>query len=181
MAMRGAGSRKWVLTAALLVSLGAAWWALREDPPQPTAVTAPPTQQPSRPPPPPERDDFDPPPLPPSPTPELAVAPPPQNPIAISTPRPPKHPIDPEAFARQTALLERALEEVKSEPERALKTLVEFEQQFPLSDDAELVHLEAFLRLGRREEAETLGRKLIAQDAALKKPVEQLLSRVRPR
>lgn len=95
--------------------------------------------------------------------------------------RAPKQPIDPETLARQTALLIRARGEVKAEPERALKTLVEFDQQFAQSDDAELVRLEAFLRLGRRDEAETLGRKLIAKDAAVKKPVEQLLSRVRPR
>jgi hypothetical protein len=45
--------------------------------------------------------------------------------------RAPKQPIDPETLARQTALLVRARQEVKAEPERALKTLVEFEQQFP--------------------------------------------------
>ncbi|MDP1829348.1 MAG: hypothetical protein Q8L48_39145 [Archangium sp.] len=171
---------KWaVLAAAVMVCLGAAWWALSDDPPQPGTVTAPlPAPQPSRPPPPPEREDFDPPPSPTPPAPsEVVVAPPPPMPAGIPTPRPPMQPIDP----RQTALLDRARQEAKSEPDRALKTLVEFEQQFPLSYDAEVVRLEVLLRLGRRDEAEALGRELIAKDAAMKKPVERLLSRVRPR
>lgn len=171
-----------MLVSAVVAALGAALWSLSDDAPPTTAATEPAIdvqapQQPSRPPPPPEREDFDPPPLPPSVT-APSAPPPPGSPMPR---RAPKQLIDPETLARQTALLVRAREEVRAEPERALKTLVEFEQQFSLSDDAELVRLEAFLRLGRREDAETLGRKLIAKDAAVKKPVEQLLSRVRPR
>ena len=93
------------------------------------------------------------------------------------------HPVDPEALARESALLEHAKLQVKTDPERALRSLTEHRQLFPESEreqDFELVRLEAFLRLGRRDEAERLGKKLTARDAAARKFVDQLLNDVQP-
>ena len=91
--------------------------------------------------------------------------------------------MDPEALARETELLEHAKLQVKTDPERALRSLTEHQQLFPQSEraqDFELVRLEAFLRLGRRDEAERLGKKLTARDAAARKFVDQLLNDVQP-
>jgi len=183
---------KWVARALyglmLLVLISVGWWAIGEStpeapPPPPREVTTPPV--PRRPPPPPERDD--PPPLavdvePPSapPTEPLTAPPPPVTPHSLI--RPPKHPVDPEVLAREKVLLERARAEVTSDPETALKSLAEHKRLFPkgpLAQEAELVHVEALLRLGRRPEAEVLGRKLSARDEGVTRAVERLLRDVR--
>jgi hypothetical protein len=106
------------------------------------------------------------------------------SPIVPSTgPRLPNHPVDQEALAQESALITRARDEVKSDPETALKTIAEHQQKFPkgeLAQDAELVRVEALLRLGRRPEAEALARKLTARDGALRKTVERLLAGIGP-
>ena len=175
----------------LLVLVSVAWWALSESPPaEPPPLPAALSPVP-RPPPPPPRDlDRDePPPL--AVQDELPVAPPPEPLVpsrppvpTVLTPRPPKHPVDPDALARESVLIDRARSEVKSEPETALKTLAEHKQTFPggpLTREAELVRVEALLRLGRRDEAENLGRKLTAHDPSgpTGRTVERLLNDVR--
>ena len=186
---------KWVARAVygllLLVLVSVAWWALSESPPaEPPPLPAALSPVP-RPPPPPPRDlDRDEP--PPLAVQDEPLVPPPSEPLVPSrpplptvlTPRPPKHPVDPDALARESVLIDRARSEVKSEPETALKTLAEHKQTFPggpLTREAELVRVEALLRLGRRDEAENLGRKLTAHDPSgpTGRTVERLLNDVR--
>ena len=95
----------------------------------------------------------------------------------------PNHPVDPEALARESELITRARAEVIADPLTALKTLAEHHQKFPqgeLVQEEDLTRVEALLRLGRRQEAETLARKLSAHGGALKKPLDRLLTDVRP-
>ena len=95
----------------------------------------------------------------------------------------PNHPVDPEALARESELINRARAEVTADPLTALKTLAEHHQKFPqgeLVEEEELTRVEALLRLGRRQEAERLARKLTDHDGALKKPLDRLLTDVRP-
>ncbi len=87
-------------------------------------------------------------------------------------------------LAREAALLDRARAEAKTDPELALRSLIEHEQQFPaagMQNEAKLIKLEALLRLSRREEADELAGKIVARDASLAKPVQKLLEGVRPR
>lgn len=177
----------WLL-GVLAIFLGLVWWVTRADEvgvlasvaePMPAVqpVVAP-ERVPStaaRPP-----DQEVPTPSPDSPPAQVAA------PLALAgraTPRPPKHPVDAEAFAREGALLEQAKLQVKTDPELALRSLLEHWQLFPQSErnqDFELVRLEAFLRLGRRADAERLGQKLTARDGAARKSVERLLNDVQP-
>ena len=93
-------------------------------------------------------------------------------------------PAVPEAIATESALLDRARSEAKSRPEAALESLIEYRKRFPegqLRVQAELVRLEAFLRLGKRTESENLARKLIAHDPTLRPQVEQLTSDAHPK
>lgn len=95
----------------------------------------------------------------------------------------PRRPVDAEALSREATLLERMKAEAKSDPELALRSLGEYGRLFPqpqVPREAELVRLEALLRLGRRTEAETVARKLTAKDAAAKKIVRRMLEDVRP-
>ena len=147
-----------------------------------------PSLQPSRPPLPPPREDFEAPPeAPPAPVAEPAPLPPPPPPpvVLAPIPRPGKSlPIDPEALAGETALLDRAQREAKTDPELALRSLTEHEQLFPVATlrvEAQLIKLEALLRLGRREEADELAGKITRGEPGLTKPVQKLLERVRPR
>lgn len=183
---------KWVARAIygllLLVVLTVGWWALSESAPEAPAAevtqpapTAPPPPLPSL-----DRERDEPPPIaavaeatePPAPSaPSPSPAPRPSLPTP-STPRPPKHPVDADAFARESELIARARAELPSTPETALKTLAEHQQAFPagaLKRDAELMRVEALLRLGRREEAEKLGRKLVSRDQGVGRDVERLL------
>jgi hypothetical protein len=186
---------KWVARAVygllLLVLVSVAWWALSEStpsepPPLPTA------RSPASPPPPPPPRDLDrdePPPLAvqdePAAPPQFESSVPARPPVpTVLTPRPPKHPVDADALARESVLIDRARSEVKSDPETALKTLAEHKQTFPggpLTREAELVRVEALLRLGRREEAENLGRKLTVHDPSgpTGRTVQRLLNDVR--
>lgn len=191
MEARQPASGKWVARAIygllLLVTLSVAWWALGESAPDapvsegtPTGPAAPRSPAlPSL-----ERERDEPPRLA-----AVADAPEPAAPSAPSlvalpavpapsTPRPPKHPVDADAFARESALIARARGELPSTPEAALKTLAEHQQAFPggvLKRDADLLHVEALLRLGRRQEAENLGRKLVSRDEGVGRAVERLL------
>ena len=169
------------LSLVLASALGFAMWA-GEDPAPVTPQS--PVAQPSRPPPPPPREEFDSPPdLPPVPSvaqPTPAAPPPPIVPM----PRWQKQPVDPEAFARETVLIDRARAEVKTNPETALKSLIEYQQLFPQGErgrDMQLVELEALLRLGRRQEADELVRKVTSQDPAMTKPVQKVMNSARPR
>lgn len=95
----------------------------------------------------------------------------------------PRHPVDADALSREATLLERMKAEAKSDPELALRSLGEYRRLFPepqVPREAELVRLEALLRLGRRTEAETVARKLTSKDAAAKKIVRRMLEDVRP-
>jgi hypothetical protein len=100
--------------------------------------------------------------------------------------RPPTLPAEPVAVPEvvtEVSLLERARKEAKAQPETALKSITEYKQRFPtgqLRPQAEVVRLEALLRMGKRAEGENLGRKLIEHDPALKREVEQLLRTARP-
>lgn len=174
----------------LVAVLGAAWWfssRAEENVHVAPAAQVKPAAPTSRPPPPPARAEEGPPageevlPAPPAPT--VVAAPPPAfAPSPLSTPRPPKHPVDPQQLEQETALLALAKEVVQSDPELSLKRLAQLQQQFPegaLRKDAELVRLEAFLRLGRREEAESLGKKLVGKEPGARKAVERLLEDVR--
>jgi outer membrane protein assembly factor BamD (BamD/ComL family) len=72
---------------------------------------------------------------------------------------------------------------VRSDPEQALRELSELREQFPegaLAKEAELVRIEAYLRLGRRADAEALGQKLISNEPRTRKTVDRLLQGVRP-
>lgn len=183
-------SVKWVARATygflLLVLLAFAWVALRESSPEaaPELVSAPPQPVPS-----PARSAPAPLPSADEPSPEAQQPLPPAAIPPVTTrvapmPRPPKQPVEPEALARESAVLERARVQVKSEPELALKTLAEREQDFPagaLKKDAALVQIEALLRLGRRPEAERVGRQLAANDRTTSRAIERLLNEVRPR
>lgn len=174
-----------VALLGLFVLLGAMWWLSSGD-----EASLPPTQAeadqqppPQGPPPPPQEREFDlPSPEEPSPPASAIVEAAPAAPSGQLT-RPPRPGLDLEALARETALVERARVEVKEDPETALKSLLEHEQRFPAPElriEAELVRVEALLRLGQREQAETLGRKLTAYDAATKKAIARLLNDVRP-
>lgn len=182
-----------LLAVGLTAVLGAAWWFssravddVRVEPGEPVKP-APPIARPPAPPP--RGDDGQPAPMevPPAPTaPESAapVTPPPSFvPGPSSTPRPPKHPIDPVALAKETELLQRARAVLASDPELSLRRLTEHRQQFPegaLQQDAELIRLEAFLRLGRRDDAAALGKKLIGTDRGTRKAVNRLLEETPP-
>ena len=181
----GKGVARAVYGLVLLMLVAVAWWALSETaPPEPAPSIA---TVPVTPPPAAERRDLErdapPPPL------EVQTGTPfepstttPRTPgPSVLTPRPPKHLLDPDGLARESALLARARGEVTSEPESALKTLAERHQAFPagaFEQEAELVHVEALLRLGRRQEAESLGRKLMARDQRVSRTVERLLASV---
>lgn len=176
--------KRWMaLLSALAVFLALVWWLSRND--EPVEVPAPAPSQPpvaSRPPPPPPRDELlviD---APIAPAPANDAPPIPTAAPAVRTPRPPKNPIDPELAAREQALLERARQEVTTDPERALRRLREHRSNFPdpeLARAVELVRLEAYLRLGKQQEAQTLARKLLDRDPTAKKAVDRLLSDVR--
>jgi hypothetical protein len=186
-------SMRWgLLLTGLAVFLGVVWWltgALVELPPpadEPVAT--------SRPPPPPERGELgqpaeleperartpDPEPVAPPPSegaPAVVAGPPP-----TLTPRPGRDAKDPDALTRETELLARARQEVAEDPEAALVSLLEYAQQFPqpaLSRDADLVRVEAFLRLGRRGDAEIAAKKLVSEDPSAKKELRRLFSGVR--
>lgn len=181
---------KWVARSvyllALAVLLGVGWWAWPGEAPEPPIAVNAPGAAPSIPrqvaPPSPRLDDAAPEvkaeparPLPPTP----AVAP------LAALPRPPKPSLPPEVLAREATLLERARGQAQSDPKAAWDSLVELRESFPdgaLGRDADLVRVEVLLRLGRREEAQTLGHQLIAADrrGVLGRTVQQLLSRVRP-
>ena len=157
--------------------LGAAWWAFREGEPAEVRSSreASPTVSPAPPPPPPERDESGQPPATPTPSPMEVVAP---------TPGLPMEPAVPEPIATESALLDRARAEAKSRPEAALELLIEYRKRFPegqLRVQAELVRLEAFLRLGKTSESENLARKLIAHDPTLRPQVEQLTRDAHPK
>lgn len=96
----------------------------------------------------------------------------------LPLPRPVKHMVSPERAAQEAALLARARAEVVDDPQLALKTLLERSQTFPdeQTAQAELVQLEALLRLGRREEAQALARRLAA--SPLKREAQRLLETV---
>lgn len=174
-------SVKWIARAVyglvFVAVVSASWWALREDPPAPSVTVPEPVPVRAREPKVVEVVEAPPPPE----EPERALPPPDAlAPPVLSTPRPPKHPVD----ARESGLLDRARSLVQADPEAALKALAEHRQAFPsgaLLPDAELVHVEALLRLGRREEAEKLGKKLVARDRSgtLSRSVERLLADVR--
>jgi hypothetical protein len=176
-----------LLLSALAVFLGGVWWVSNEAL-EATVAEVPVTEVPVADfpvaevsaVPLPVPDEAPPAPVPPAPAPEAAaVAPGPNGPFM---PRPGKSLPDPEALARENALLERARHEVTEDPERALRSVLEHEQLFPdgaLARDAKLVELEAFLRLGRTQDAQTLARKLTANDSGAKKAVKRLLSEVR--
>ena len=186
------GRAKWVARGVygttLLLALGLAWWALHEDAPVPVVVAAPQVARPPPPPPPPPARGDDgapvdaPPPLPVEP-PSRAVPP-----VLIASPAPtgprlPNHPVDQEALARESELIDRARAEVTLDPLTALKTLAEHHQNFPqglLAKEEELTRVEALLRLGRRQEAERLAHKLKAFDGSLQKTLDRLLIDVRP-
>lgn len=180
------------LSLVLAGALGFAIWAGEAQTP---LVSEAQIVQPSRPPPLPAREEYDPsttlgtgagappsvPAVPSVAEPEPEPVPPP---AFVPMPRLPRPPVDPEALARETVLIDRARAELKTDPQTALKSLVEHQQLFPqgaLEGEMHLVELEALLRLGRRQEAEELARKLTARDAATKKPVQKLLDGVRPR
>jgi TolA-binding protein len=179
---------KWVARALygilLVVLLSVAWWATRESGDEtPPSVVSVPSLPPPRPP---SVDERAEPPLPLAPRAVQEPEAPPVEPStttpwpappSLSPPRPPKHPVS----TGQKMLLERARSEVKSDPDTALKTLAEYKQAFPgspVAQEAELIHLEALLRLGRKQEAESLGRRLIAHDQSASRSVERLLSEV---
>lgn len=74
---------------------------------------------------------------------------------------------DPDLLERELALLDRARQELRTSPERALTILETWRRDFPrgaLAVEASLVRVEALLALGRRAEGEELARKLIAAD-----------------
>ena len=157
--------------------LGAAWWAFREGELVEVHFSQEPSPTVSPPPPPPERDESGQPAatLTPSPPPMEVVAPPPGLPM---------EPAVPEPIATESALLDRARAEAKSRPEAALELLIEYRKRFPegqLRVQAELVRLEAFLRLGKTSESENLARKLIAHDPTLRPQVEQLTRDAHPK
>jgi len=111
------------------------------------------------------------------------------EPVKPSEPAPPtvRRPVpivrdDADTLAKELALVDRARSQRTDAPAAALQTLAEYDAQFPkgaLTQEASLVRIEALLALGRRAEAETLARTLIAKDRGglLKKRVEALLAR----
>ena len=116
--------------------------------------------------------------------PESMTAPPLPSfvPRAEGTPRPPKHPVDPEKLAQESALLAQAKQNVESDPQLALRQANALRQQFPegaLVKDTELVRVEAYLRLGRREDAEALGKKLVGKEPSTRKTIDRLLEEIR--
>jgi hypothetical protein len=90
--------------------------------------------------------------------------------------------VDPEKLEQESAALTRAKELVQTDPELALRQVLALRQQFPegaLAKDAELVRVEAYLRLGRREDAEALAKKLIGKEPSTRKTVDRLLEEIR--
>jgi hypothetical protein len=189
--------RGWLLlSAGLLAVLGAALWfssrpveQLETEPVE--RVTAP---APIPPPPPPARGEdgqpvFEGVTVPPAPEPIAAPAPAPAPasapaiaPRQSATPRPPKNPVDPQQLEQETALLARAKEVLPSDPELALRRAADLRQRFPngtLVKEAELVRLEALLRLGRRDEAELARKKLVGKEPGARKAVDRLMQDVR--
>lgn len=165
---------KWVVVV-MAALLGAAWWTLRDG--ELVEVRSP--QAASPPPPlPPKRDESG------QPSPPTLTPSPAQMEVVAPTPRLLMGPVVPEAIAAESALIDRARSEAKARPQAALESLIEHRKRFPegqLRVQAELVRLEAFLRLGQSTESENLARKLIAHDPTLRPQIEQLTSDAHPK
>jgi hypothetical protein len=135
------------------------------------------------------------PPAPPAPAPVVEPEPedPPElfgtpapSPAPSKPPPPPRREVaaadDADALSRELAMLDRARAELAKDPKAADATLATYRKTFPrgaLSTEAEVVQIEALLKLGRRSEAETRARRLLARekDGVLGKRVENLLAR----
>lgn len=179
--------RKWLLYGGgTLLVLGLAWglWPSAAAPVEPTPLVAPPLLPPPPSPQPPEPPAPTPvaepvaPPTPPEPVPAPAPAP-----VAKPAPKPAAPLEDADALAEELALLDEARHLVKENPKGTLQTLAQHARQFPrgsLKQEADLLRVEAHLKLHQRPQAEALAKRLTAAGGLVAERVKRLLDDAPP-
>ena len=168
------------IATALIMGLGAIWYATRTQPrelatnvPPPTPAPAAPIAQPEQPP-------------PISASPHVTVQPPQPTaaaPRAQTAPRAPARPVDTARAAgglmEELRQLEAIRRKLPSEPERALGAIAQHARRFPqgaLGPERELLRIEALQRLGRADEARRAAEKALAGEHPYAVQIRQLMA-----